>query len=173
MHITTQQEEFSYAYLEAIVTAAGYSIHRKPTAMDNVGIDIGVEAPGTVGRMLSPRFDAQVKCTTNSSLIRADYLSFPLPVKNYRRLIHPWPAVPVLSTPQLLIVMLVPPDVENWLDITEEETKIRKCAYWLSLAGEAATDNKGTISVHIPRKNLLTPEAVQTLMQRIANSQPL
>ena len=48
--ITTQQEEFSYAYLEAIVTAAGYSIHRKPTAMDNAGIDVGVEATGAVRR---------------------------------------------------------------------------------------------------------------------------
>jgi len=59
-----------------------------PRLIDNAGIDITVTAPGEIGTMQSPRFDAQVKCTTNSSLIKKTQIHYSLPVHNYKRLIH-------------------------------------------------------------------------------------
>jgi hypothetical protein len=164
MHITIQQEEFSYAFLEAMVTVAGYAMHKKPRPIDNAGIDIGVEVPGQLGEMLSPKFDAQVKCTSDLKIIKATAIHFPLEVKNYKRLIHP-----LTSSPQLLIVVFVPKKPSDWFQVTEDQTILQKCAYWHTLRGEPETRNKDKITVHIPRQNLITPESLQDIMRRIAD----
>ena len=168
MHITTQQEEFSYAYIDAVVTVAGYAFYRKPRAIDNVGMDIGIEAPGQIGKSLSPKFDAQVKCTSDSRFIKNSHISYPLPVHNYKRLIST-----AISTPQILIVVFVPKEPFDWLKATENETTIQNCAYWMSLRGEPETTNTDNITVRLPRYNLLTPQSLQVIMQRIADSEDL
>ncbi|MCU0549313.1 MAG: DUF4365 domain-containing protein [Leptolyngbya sp. Prado105] len=168
MYRTLQQEEFSYAYLDAIAAVAGYALQVKGRALDNAGIDISVEVPGEIGRVLSPRFDAQVKCISDSSIIRDEFVHYALAVHNYRRLIHPNP-----SCHQLLILVFVPRDTANWLDITEDQTLLKKCAYWISLKGAPPTQNTETITVQVPRKNLLTPNTLQTIMQTIAEGEAL
>ncbi|MEH2030722.1 MAG: hypothetical protein V7K67_13790 [Nostoc sp.] len=42
MYITTQKEEFSYAYINAIASAAGYSFQIAPRPLDLVGVDITI-----------------------------------------------------------------------------------------------------------------------------------
>lgn len=135
-----------------------------PRMMDNAGIDITVTVPGVIGDMQSPRFDAQVKCTTNSSLIKETQIHYSLPVHNYKRLIHPYP-----GAPQFLIIVFVPKDLSEWVQTTEENLTLQKTAYWISLKGEPSTDLKTAITVHIPRTNLLTPQSLKGIMQRISD----
>lgn len=166
MYITIQQEEFSYAFIGTLVTAAGYTLQTTTRGIDNVGIDITVTAPGEIGRTLSPKFDAQVKCTTDSSFIKSTQINYPLVVNNYKRLIHPQP-----STPQLLIIVFVPKEPSDWLEATEEKMIIQKSAYWMSLKGKADTENTEKVTVKIPRQNLLTPQSLQEIMQRIVDKE--
>lgn len=163
MYITLQQEKFSYAYLHAVTVAAGYEMLVKGRAMDNAGIDISIECPGLIGRVLSPKLDAQVKCTADQSIVRDAFIHYPLDVRNYERLRHPNP-----SCPQFLFLMLVPSDKDLWMVVSEEQSFLRKCAYWLSLKGVDPTQNQQTITVKIPRNNLLTPESLQRIMFEIA-----
>jgi hypothetical protein len=151
---TVQQEEFSYAFISTIVTASGYSMSPPSRSLDNAGIDITVTVPGLIGKSLSPRFDAQVKCTTNYSFIKKAQIHYPLSVHNYDRLIHPDSIVP-----QLLIVVFVPESLSSWVESTEEHTILQKAAYWISLKGKSPTKNTGNITVHIPRQNLLSGKA--------------
>ena len=166
MYKTLQQEEFSYAYLYTIAAVAGYELRVKGRALDNSGIDISIEVPGQIGRLLSPKFDAQVKCISDSTIIREEAIYYPLAIHNYRRLIHPNP-----SSPQLLIVVFVPRDTTDWLSVSEDQSLIKKCAYWMSLKGATPTQNTETITIHIPRKNLLTPDTLQIIMQTIAEGE--
>ena len=161
---TVQQEEFSYALISTIVTAAGYAMQLSPRLIDNAGIDITVTAPGEIGTMQSPRFDAQVKCTTNSSLIKKTQIHYSLPVHNYKRLIHPYP-----GAPQFLIIVFVPKDLSEWVQTTEEKVTLQKTAYWMSLKGEPSTNLTTGITIHIPRENLLTPQSLQGVMQHISD----
>jgi Domain of unknown function (DUF4365) len=163
MYITLQQEKFSYAYLQTIAVAAGYELQAKGRAMDNAGIDIAIEVPGQIGRVLSPKLDAQVKCTTDLSIIRADFIHYPLDVRNYQRLRHPHP-----SCPQFLFLVFVPPDHDSWLIVLEDQSILKKCAYWFSLKGMPLTSNKQTITIRIPRVNLMTPQTLQQIMFQIA-----
>jgi hypothetical protein len=161
---TVQQEEFSYAFISAIVAAAGYSMQPPTRLGDGAGIDITVTAPGEVGTSLSPLFMAQVKCTSDSRFISETQINFPLLVKNYNRLIHPAP-----YASQLLIIVFIPKELSGWVRATEESMILQKSAYWMSLKGKPTTKNTANITVHVPRENLLTPQSLRGIMERIAD----
>lgn len=42
MFITTQKEEFSYAYVSPVASVAGYSFQIAPRPLDLVGVDVTV-----------------------------------------------------------------------------------------------------------------------------------
>lgn len=56
----------------------------------------------------------------------------------------------------ILIVVLVPSNINDWLKITEEDMLMRKCGYWVSLKGQKPTKNTNNITVELPRQNLFT-----------------
>jgi hypothetical protein len=116
--------------------------------------------------MRSPRVEVQLKATAQN-LLTEDYLSFPLPVKNYDELREP------SMVPRLLVVLRLPATLDQWLDQNEEALISRHGAYWLSLLGMPASDNTYTVTVHLPRTQLLTKESLQGLMERAARKEPL
>ena len=75
--------------------------------------------------------------------------------------------------PLLLVVVLVPPNVEDWLQQTETELCLKRCAYWVSLRGQPQSTNQTTVTVNLPRQNIFSVEALKTLMQRIASGEPI
>ena len=168
ININTQKEEFSYAYIRAVASVAGYAVEQKLRAMDNAGVDVTIEVPGEIGEILFPKFDAQVKCTSSQSVLHNDYIKFPLEVKNYNKLRHEKPL-----TPQLLIVVLVPTDINGWINISEDKTLMKKCGYWISLKGRPKTNNNTTITIDIPRINLFTPSALLSIMNKIVRGDEL
>ncbi|MGB3655945.1 MAG: DUF4365 domain-containing protein [Rivularia sp. (in: cyanobacteria)] len=61
MEISQQKEQFSYAYLQAVTSVAGYSLYR-PT-VDDDSVDWGIAAKGIIGRIRAPRLELQLKST--------------------------------------------------------------------------------------------------------------
>ncbi|MBO1056255.1 MAG: DUF4365 domain-containing protein [Dolichospermum sp. JUN01] len=169
MDRNTQKEEFSYAYIQAVTSVAGYTVEKSGRPMDNAGVDVTIKVPGNIGEFLFPRFDAQVKCTSQD-ILRKDYLKFRLEVKNYNKLRYETPYVP-----QLLIVVLVPSDITGWINISEEETLMKKCGYWISLKGrpESNKNKEDKITIDIPRQNILTPSALTSIMTKMAQKEDL
>jgi len=170
LDVNSQKEEFSYAYINAIATIAGYVCEVKRRGMDNAGIDLTVEVPGEIVSCLSPKFDAQVKCTSQEC-IYGDFIHFDLRVKNYERLIHPASYVS-----QILIIVLVPKDVDKWIKINRVDeilTLFSASAYWISLKGKEKTTNKEKITVKIPLINRFSPEVLKEIMRKIAQNEGL
>jgi Domain of unknown function (DUF4365) len=166
---TIQQEEFSYAFLGAIVSAAGYTINPATRSQDNTGIDITVMAPGRIGGRIgkkrSPMFTAQVKSTSDDSCIKKTRIHYPLKVHNYKDLIST-----EVYVPYLLIVVFVPKEISDWVRTDEEKTIIQKSAYWVSLKGKEDTTNTENITIQIPRTHLLTPQSLKGVMQSIVDN---
>jgi hypothetical protein len=168
MDLNAQKEMFSYAYVQAVASVAGYSVCFKPRPMDNAGVDLSIEATGEVGKVLFPKIDVQVKCTADENILDKDYVKFSLPVKNYKILIDSKAVDPLI-----LVVVLVPKDLSNWLQITEENILMKKCGYWVSLKGTPPTQNKEKITVELPRQNLFTPVNLQRMMEKIGRKENL
>jgi hypothetical protein len=76
MFITTQKEEYSYAYISAVKSTAGYSFQIAPRPLDLVGVDVtitGIVSPGSRRRT---RLDLQLKCTSQD-ILDDDGIRFP------------------------------------------------------------------------------------------------
>jgi len=164
---SARKEEFSYAYIHAIAATAGYAVSLPSRDADADGVDRTIGARGVVGEMRSPKFDVQVKCTSDQRGDQAS-ITFDLALKNYDEL-----RATNISLPRILIVVFVPDDLGEWLHQSETELCMRHCAYWVSLKGASRTTNTTTIRIDVPRDNLLSVEALHNLMSRVAARQDI
>jgi len=71
------------------------------------------------------------------------------------------------AIPRILIVLVLPENLADWLQQSEEELCLRYCAYWVSLRGMSETQNTTTVTISLPRSNQFTATALQSIMQRI------
>jgi hypothetical protein len=154
------KEGFSHAYARAVAHAAGYFVQEANRPFDGDGIDISIMHRGPGGAVRSPRLELQLKATEHA--VTTDPFSYSLDVKNYDEL-----RSEELQVPRILVVVVVPKDVSNWLSANEEELVLRHCGYWLSLRGSPASDNEATVTVKIPRSNCFHVAQLQALMGRI------
>lgn len=64
-------------------------------------------------------------------------------------------------------MLLVLPECEaEWTALTENALILRRCAYWISLKGEASTENMNSVRIRIPRTNIFSVEALSGLMRQ-------
>ena len=152
---TSQQECFGDAFLLAIAGAAGCAVSlRRP---DDDSID------WTLSCRLSrrPKIDIQMKTWTGYDG-ESDPIRYPLKRKNYDDLI-----IKDVLAPRILIIVTIPQDIGEWIALSSEQLVLRRCGYWLSLAGLPQTSNETTVTVFVPRTNLLTVAALTEMMGRI------
>lgn len=152
---TLQQEGFGDAYLLAIAGVAGCATSlRRP---DDDSID------WTLSCRLAkrPKLDIQMKTTTTIDSDR-DTIMYPLKVKNYNDLI-----ITDILVARILVLVLLPTNIEEWLALSPTELILRRCAYWTSLRGLPTSDNEYTVTVPIPRSNMFTVEALWEMMVQI------
>lgn len=154
-------ELFSLAYVKAIAAVAGYAVTAGPYPDDD-SVD-GI-LTGDFGRR--PRIDFQAKAT-GRDVLRGDSLHFPLPVKNYNDLRLP------TRTPRILIVLLMPEDLDRWTWQTPEELCLRHCAYWQCLEGEPDSPNTTSVTVQVPTAQLFSPDQLTSLMLKAERGDPL
>lgn len=161
MRLNDKKEEFSYAYIHAVVAFSGYSIVNATRPMDNAGIDLLISAVGDGFLKRQPNLFVQVKCTAQS-VIGESAIDYSLDRNTHHRLCDG-----ETITPLILVVVCVPTDESIWLAHSEEEMILRKCGYWLSLRGETPTTNSQNVTVNIPRVQRFSPTALREMMQRI------
>lgn len=154
--------DFGLAYVRAVAHAAEYFVQEAGRGLDGDGVDLTLFRRGPGGLVRSPRLDLQVK-TTSTTLGELSF-AYDLKVKNYEEL-----RSTQLQVPRILVVVVVPEQVQEWLVATEEQLVLRRCGYWRSLRGAAPTTNTSTIRVEIPRNATFTVAQVQQLMNGIAN----
>jgi hypothetical protein len=165
MHINNRKEQFSIAYVRAIASVAGFAVYQPE--VDDDSVDLGLAARGAMGTVRSPRLDMQIKCTSRE-ILGADSLAFPLSIKNYDDLRHQ-----DLMVPRVLIVVLVPDNIDDWVAHSEEQLLLRHCAYWMSLRGMQETNNELNVTVHLPRNNQFNVIALRDIMDRVGRREHL
>lgn len=159
MTLNNQKEQFSIAYVRAVAAAAGFKISRDEVDDDSVDISIG--RSGGNGTIRSPKCDIQLKCTSQD-VIKDEVIHFALPLKNYNDLRDT-----DLHVPKILVILLVPECVSEWLKQNEQALLMHHCAYWQTLRGKPAETNKSSVTVHIPRRHIFDVAALTSIMDRI------
>lgn len=144
------------AYVEAVATQAGCTVTKGPYP-DRESVDMQIRAHGG----MQPCLDVQLKATTTLAPVKDGKLVFPLKVRNYEDLRKQ------TMIPRLLVVLDLPKDEEQWLTVEPSRLVLRKCAYWLTPAEFPERENKETVSVRIPAKNIFDMDAVTELMRQV------
>ena len=153
MQLNDQMEDFSFAYIMAVVAQAGFWVEfprRDRRSVDGV-------IRSDFGAQPSIRFQAKA---TAQSVMRRDDIRFSLPINNYNDLRQQ------TIIPQILIVVLLPAETSGWLAQSQDELCMRRCGYWRSLAGEPEVLNKRTRTVRIPAANVFDGDSLANLMER-------
>ena len=149
-----QMEQLSMAYIRAVAASAGYQISKPEPDTDSVD---GV-LMASFGR--KPQLNFQAKATTQDFRIGSE-LHFPLSIKNYNDLRAD------TLIPRILIVLLMPREQAQWMNQTDEELCLRRCAYWVCLADRPDTTNTSSVTVEVPTSNVFDHEQLVDLMQKV------
>ncbi|MEW5251273.1 DUF4365 domain-containing protein [Microbulbifer discodermiae] len=88
------------------------------------------------------------------------FLKFNLSVKNYNDL----RGDDILS-PRYLFVVVVPKEPKNWLRYESKLTKLQHCCYWMSIKDFPETSNTTSVTIDIPKSQLLSAESMLSLME--------
>lgn len=154
-------QEFSFAYVRAVAAAAACEVQRVEVDRDSVDLTLKRKTVDTKCR--SPQLDVQVKST--SSKCRGDEcVRYALDLKNYNEL-----RGSNLAVPRILVIVLVPLDFGDWIRHSEDELALRYCAYWQTLRDAPETANTSTVTVTIPRSQVLDGPGLDAIFTRLAS----
>ncbi len=113
MDINLQKEEFSYAYIYAVASSAGYSFQKPSRSQDVSGIDISITGSVSDDTLYESQLDLQVK-STSLSILNEETIRYPLKLKNYNEL-----RKQKTIAPRILVLVLIPENLNEWLNQSE------------------------------------------------------
>lgn len=158
--IPHKKELFSAAYATAVAALAGVSISR--CIYHDYGIDLTFSPisilPSGKRQCTGHDYHFQLKCTIDYTLTD-QFVIYDLDADAYNLLAY-WNG----PSPCYLLLMCLPLDNTNWLDLTEDFAKLHKCCYWEYIASGNPTQNKSSRRIKIPRHQIFTCEALLSLM---------
>jgi hypothetical protein len=161
------ESELSYAYLHAVASHAGMACSVGSRHEDNNGIDaiLTAWAPFANGGYLTEvTIKVQLKATICLPADDGGNIShFLRGVDRYNDL-----RAETVSNARLLVVLFLPPDAEMWLEHSSEQLALRRCAYWQSLRGAAATTNSSGATVRLPIRREFNAQALKNLAARLS-----
>ncbi|MEU8409521.1 MULTISPECIES: DUF4365 domain-containing protein [Micromonospora] len=145
-----QKEQISRAYLHAVATREGCTLG--DWAVDIDGVDTTLRRKG---RMV----DVQLKCTQKLRELDGSY-AFDLDVKTYDKLREA-----DRSAPGYLIVMVVPEDPQDWIQLHADKYILLKCtSYYACIQDRPAVSTKST-TIHLPHANRLNSMAIRLMFE--------
>lgn len=164
MELSQRKEQFSRAYVHALASMAGFALF--DPRVDDDSVDLTFARSGGSGTIRSPRLDAQLKCT-EQDVLRADGVHFQLSRKNFDDLRDAR-----VMVPRILIVVLVPRDVEAWIaDEPEERLALYRYAWWASLVNEEERPEVNSPTVVLPRANQFNRRSLTDIMDRVGREE--
>ncbi len=149
-------------YVHAIAAAAGL-VAGKPIP-DHDGIDWNIAHPGPRGTKRSPKLDLQVKtCSSPETDSQGESWKYRLSVAHYNQL-----AGPGFDVPRFLAFVITPKNPADYISIGPDAMNLSHVAYWTSFATEALApqdeDSPKSVGIHVPKKNVLTPKSLLSLI---------
>ncbi|MGS0560534.1 DUF4365 domain-containing protein [Microbacterium aurugineum] len=151
--VSKQKERFSRAWIVAAAATADYTY--EIVADDERGVDMTVHSS-------EHTLDFQLKATSKPDL-QDGFLIHDLDVRTYNLL-----RSTTRSAYGVLALIVLGPDTSEWHVLDHDVTTLAKCAYYLPLMGLPATTNAATVRLKVPLDNLLTADAMRSLMNEEA-----
>ena len=164
MDIEKIKEDLSICYLKTIAAVKGIAVERIEHDEDSVDVIIKKVLNTNKNIQFNSQISIQLKSTSSKSQysISEQEISYKLKVKNYNDLCMP------ASMPSILALLILPEEKEEWTKWTPDELIIKGKMFWLSLQDKEMSDNKDSVTVKIPKENILNANTIDELIQKVA-----
>jgi hypothetical protein len=167
------ESELSYAYLHAVAARAGVGCKVCTRHDDNAGVDAELTGWGPFpngGYRKEVDIKVQLKATLKQPNVIGDSLAYSLTgIPQYNDL-----RTDTVSTPRILVVLILPEDEKEWLELTQDALVLRKCAYWVSLRGAPPSSNDTSQTIYLPKNQKFDPDSLTQILSQISrNSIPV
>jgi len=145
-------------YSRAIAAAAGCALEHR--TIDMYSVDVTFHHADPRASWAPGQLEAQLKCTTQD-VVGDDHVTWSLGRQTYDRL-----RSDKVVVPSVLIVLVVPGDMDDWLLQSPNQLSITAEAYWMSLRGAPGIDTASKV-VHVPRTQTFGVQPLLDIMDRI------
>jgi hypothetical protein len=162
------ESELSYAYLHAVASRIGVNCKMAGRHEDNNGIDAILTSWGPFTGTYVRELDLKIQLKATKQIpteINGSYSYFFSGANRYDELTET--GYPVK---RILVVFFLPDNPKEWLQVSQAELSLKKAAYWVSLAGKSKTFNQSGETVYLPKTQLLTPESLTDIFNRISRA---
>ncbi|WP_328992199.1 DUF4365 domain-containing protein [Kribbella sp. NBC_01245] len=158
-------EVLQVAYLHAVAAAAGCTL-------GSVAPDRGI-ADWTVGH-ISEEHTADTESTIKVQLKSThqvapspsgDFWSITLENEHIAKL-----AQQPVTLPRILVAMILPREIDDWVGVSSDFMTLRHCAYWANLAGTTPS-GQGRSNVRIPTANVFDVAGLCSIMATVGRGE--
>ena len=158
------EEALSRAYVYAVASRAGVNI---AGSFKDYGVDGTFRRIYTfpdktrteTGFPLDFQLKASINCTVGET-----HIAYRMKAAAYNKLV--WRRING-TAPIVLILMVLPRDLGEWIAHSEDQLLLRQCCYWY-LVGTTSTDD-ASVALQIPRNQALNPEELNNLLNAVEN----
>jgi len=159
---TKRKEELSKSYLNAICAFRGIAVESQVHDDDSIDVIIKKCVRKKDGTLFQSMIGVQLKAT--SQILGEDdkFIKYPLEIKNYNDLRT------ASTTPKILCVLLLHCDELQWISQSVDELIIRNCMYWIDLSNLPDVSNNTSVTLSLPKNNIVSSDAINDLLIQIA-----
>lgn len=162
-----QKEALGQAYVRAVIAKAGFNFGKSE---HDYGYDGTIkEVVNRGGRYVESCFGINFQLKSSCDVtFENGHVVYDLESKNYNDLVEESSMLP-----NILILLALPTDSNDWLEVTADQLIMKRCAWWCSLEGQEPTTNQTTKRIFIPDGQILSPAALIGLMEKVKGGKKL
>lgn len=163
------KEDLSICYLKAIAACKGIALEQPHHDDDSEDVYIKKIIDCGEGDLYISQLRFQLKATSSASVYSEndEYVSYDLKVKNYNDLCTS------SIVPIVLGLLILPGNSSEWVNCTESELILKGKMYWLSLQNCEKSDNVSSVTIKIPKRNILNERTIESLLVTVAKGESL
>ncbi|MBC8090907.1 MAG: DUF4365 domain-containing protein [Pseudonocardia sp.] len=152
-------EQLQVGYLLAVATASGCNLAN--WSVDD-GIDALIKHRSSVHRNMEAVLEVQLKSTHQvAPNPKSGRVSVQFNNSRFHLVAESNPTIK-----KIVVIMIVPPSVEDWVLASHDFLELRHCAYWASVRGQPTSGEKYT-SVSASTNDIFDDHALCGIMGRI------
>jgi len=159
---TKRKEEISKSYLNAICAVNGIAMQIQEHDDDGIDALLHKVVQKSNGGKYNARISVQLKASATDYTEYPNHYSYPLKKKNYDDLRMP------STNKSFLFLLILPANESDWISQSINELVIRRCMYWQDLSGLPDSSNTSSVTVQLPKSNVVTTDVIEDMLVKIA-----
>lgn len=163
------ESELSYAYLHAVASKIGVGCKISTRHEDNRGIDAQLTCWEKFGDSYIEEIDLKVQLKATKQIPSETDSHFSYFFKGIKQ--YDFLREKPKRNHRFLIVLFLPEDASEWLNVNSEQLILKKCAYWVSLRGAEDSTNESGQTIYLPKKQMLTPDNLLSIFEKISRNE--